>query len=271
MEIYDGNKRDTNNFCSTSFLQINSCGVQVKYENEMHILRKKGRCDYHILFVCEGECQVFYEKKMNIIKMGGFVFYPPNMRQEYILNKKTKTIWLHFNGYEVENILLEAKISFGIHQIPYSSIFEKMFLQLIAEHNNQLNISNEKGLLLTILFDLGKSINRVYTTENKISECIKFITTHYNTNISISELAASCNLSNSRFYHLFKTVTQMSPYKYQQELRINNAKLMLSSTNLSVSEISIQLGYGDPLYFSRLFKRKTGKSPMEFRKIHAGE
>ncbi len=270
MEIYDGDKRDKNNFGSSSFLQLNSCGIQIKYDNEMHILRKKGRCDYHILFVCDGDCQVFYEDMYYILKKGNIVLYPPDMPQEYILNKNAKSIWLHFNGFEVENILSEAQIGFGVHYIAHSPLLEKMLLQLITEHTNKTEITNEKGLLLSFLFNLGKTINNNFQTDKKISDCIRFITTHYNTDITIEELAKSCNLSESRFAHLFKAEIGTSPHLYQQELRINNAKLLLSSTKLSVSEICTQSGYTDPLYFSRIFKRKVGLSPMEYRKLYYG-
>lgn len=268
MKLYDGDKRDTNNFASTSFLQINSCGVQIRDDSEMYILRKKGRCDYHMLFICDGDCQIFYADKPYTLKKGNIVFYPPNVRQKYILNKNAKSIWLHFNGFEVENILSDAKISFGVHKISYSPLLEKMLLQLIAEHNNKSEITNEKGLLLSFLFSLGKTINNDYCTESKLSDCIRFITTHYNINIPVNELAKSCNLSESRFLHIFKTATGMSPHLYQQELRLNNAMLLLSSTKLSVSEISTQSGYSDPLYFSRIFKRKTGMSPMKYREFY---
>ncbi len=143
-----------------------------------------------------------------------------------------------------------------------------MLFQLLTEHNSKLSVTNEKGLLLSILYNLGKTINDDICNKNEIYNCIELITSNYCTNISVEELASYCNLSKSRFLHLFKKITQTSPVAFQQELRIDNAKLLLSSTQLSISDISFRCGYDDPLYFSRLFKKKTGISPKEYRKIY---
>ena len=130
------------------------------------------------------------------------------------LCKNSKSIWIHFNGFEAEHILTEAKINCGIHHTAHSLLFEKMLLQVVSEHNNNLEITNEKGLLLSFLFELGKTINNNYYPKDSISKCISFITTHYNVNISIDELAKSCNLSKSRFLHLFKATLDISPHTY---------------------------------------------------------
>lgn len=57
----------------------------------------------------------------------------------------------------------------------------------------------------------------------------------------------------------------MPPHAYQQTLRIQNCKVLLTSTQLSVAEISEQAGYNDPLYFSRIFKKRVGVSPKVYR------
>ena len=94
---------------------------------------------------------------------------------------------------------------------------------------------------------------------------ISFMITHYNTEISVQELAKSCNLSPSRFMHLFKEHTGQSCSAYLQSLRISNSLSLLTSTQLSITEICLQVGYSDPLYFSRVFTKHTGISPKKYR------
>ena len=189
----------------------------------------------------------------------------------YIDYEDTKKIWLHFTGRNVEEILKEAHLSYGVHRIGHSPIVEKMFVQLIAEHNKKAFVSTEKGMLLSILYLLGRLINHTDTTNDKLNESITFITTHYNSEISIKELATSCNLSQSRFMYLFKEQTGMAPHAYQQTLRIQNCMTLLTSTQLSISDISEMSGYQDPLYFSRVFKKMVGMSPRQYRKQYASE
>lgn len=264
MKIHIGKLLDTTDIDSNSYLQINSCGVQLQSQQGKLTYRKQGRCDYHIIYIIEGACEVEYDGKMTLLKHG-FVLYPPHMSQRYIEQKNTRKLWIHFNGYNVEEILKEAKLSYGVHHVPPSPICEKLFLQLVVEHNQKTDISNEKGLLLTFLNTLGKSVNNIQTTNKKIEAAISFITMHYNTEISIKELAESCNLSQSRFMYLFKEKVGQSPHSYQQMLRINNSIALLTSTQLSITDICMQAGYTDPLYFSRIFKKYTGISPKQYR------
>ena len=264
MEIYNGDLLDTTNMDSSSFLQINSCGIQLPSQRQLITYRKKGRVDYHVLYIAAGRCKIEYEGITHLIRQG-FVLYPPNVSQMYIEYEGTRKIWLHFTGYQVEEILREACLPYGVHATSHSPLIEKMFVQLVTEHSQKMAISNEKGLLLSILYTLGKLVNHANTTNDKINETITFITTHYNTKISIQELAASCSLSQSRFMYLFKKQTGMAPHAYQQALRIQNCMTLLTSTQLRISDICELSGYQDPLYFSRIFKKMTGMAPSQYR------
>jgi len=72
-------------------------------------------------------------------------------------------------------------------------------------------------------------------------------------------------VSYSNFRKLFKEYTGISPAMYQQDLRLQRAKEMLSTTNLSIKEIAYRLNFESPDYFSCKFKVKTGQKPSEFR------
>ena len=78
--------------------------------------------------------------------------------------------------------------------------------------------------------------------------------------------AAAHNLSEGWFIQNFKQYTNSTPAQYLLSLRIHNAKVLLESTNYNVTEISNIIGYENPLYFSRIFKKQTGFSPSEYRK-----
>lgn len=264
MYLYNGDLKDISNLKSSSFLQINSCGIQLPTTHQLTTLRKKGRVDYHIIYIASGQCEIEYEGKIHLLKQG-FVLYPPNVLQKYTEYEDTKKMWLHFTGNNIEEILADAKLGYGVHPISPSPIIEKMFIQLAAEHNQRPNVSNEKGLLLSLLYTLGKLLNSVGTTNDRINETVTFITTHYNSEISIKELADSCNLSQSRYMYLFKEQTGMAPHAFQQTLRIKNCMTLLSSTRLSIADICELSGYHDPLYFSRVFRKYVGVSPRQYR------
>jgi AraC-like DNA-binding protein len=79
-------------------------------------------------------------------------------------------------------------------------------------------------------------------------------------------MADFCNLSEGYFSHHFKESVGIAPIKYLTNLRMEKAKFLLSESDLSVSAIAWSLGYGDLLYFSRIFKKIVGESPTIYRK-----
>ena len=81
------------------------------------------------------------------------------------------------------------------------------------------------------------------------------------------KLASNLNMSYSYFRKEFKKRTGTSPNQYFQDLKIKSAKNMLFSSNLSVKEICFQLGYSSPEYFTNLFKKHVGKTPVEYREF----
>ena len=94
----------------------------------------------------------------------------------------------------------------------------------------------------------------------------RYFQEHYNEDINIEEYALSRNMSVSYFLKKFKEVTTKSPMQYILGIRINNAVSLLESTDYNVTEISTIIGYDNPLYFSRIFKKQKGVSPSDYRK-----
>lgn len=90
---------------------------------------------------------------------------------------------------------------------------------------------------------------------------------HLFSDLRLEHLAKLCNLSLSSFKREFKKVYSDSPTNYIIEKRIEKSKELLSHTEMPISEIAYETGFQDPLYFTRLFKKKTGESPSSFRNI----
>lgn len=84
--------------------------------------------------------------------------------------------------------------------------------------------------------------------------------------MTVDSMAKYCDQSVSDFSRKFKVLTGMSPKAYLHNLLLDRAKVLLSTTNKSVKQISGELGYTDSLYFSRFFKKYSGASPMQYRK-----
>lgn len=91
------------------------------------------------------------------------------------------------------------------------------------------------------------------------------VQTHLYSNISIVQLAQLCHMSLSSFKREFVKVYGDSPKNYINRQRLLRAKQLLAVSEESIAEIAYQVGYSDPAYFSRLFKRSFGQAPSELR------
>ncbi len=104
-----------------------------------------------------------------------------------------------------------------------------------------------------------------------IRQAKEFIERHYmEPNLSLIDIASRVNLSPSHFSTIFSQETQQTFKDYLTEIRIRKAKELLRTTVLRATDISCQVGYNDPHYFSFTFKKNTGLSPTEFRFQVAG-
>ena len=82
---------------------------------------------------------------------------------------------------------------------------------------------------------------------------------------SLEDIADFTCLSASRLGHLFRDEVGMTITQWRDDQRVSRAKQLLVTTNYSVNRIGRVVGYTDPLYFSRVFKRKSGVSPKLYR------
>ena len=89
-------------------------------------------------------------------------------------------------------------------------------------------------------------------------------------NLNLRQFAVDQYTAYSYFRKMFKRYTGVAPHQYHLELKIMRAKEMLLSDNKSIKEISFELGFESIHYFSRLFKKKTGLNPTDWRKKFIG-
>ena len=94
---------------------------------------------------------------------------------------------------------------------------------------------------------------------------------HFSEEIGQEQLVVQSGLTKRTLHRRFKEATGISPSAYLQKLRLSQSTELLKSTDLSVSEIALRCGYGDPDYYSRLFKKHYQLSPSDFRRSVRGK
>ena len=98
-----------------------------------------------------------------------------------------------------------------------------------------------------------------------MEKAIHYFNENYYRDIKIEDYARQQHMSTCWFIRSFKRYNGLTPMQYILNLRITNAKTLLRTTTYSVAEVAAIVGYDNPLYFSRLFKKQTGLPPSEFR------
>jgi len=148
--------------------------------------------------------------------------------------------------------------------------FDALFREFILRQPGYEEMT--AALFTGILIHLGRFVQEgapdAHETRlrSQLAQTAIHIHNHYTSDISISQLAAMENLSERRYHEVFHEAFGTSPGNYITDLRIANASRLLQDTNLSVAQIAQACGYKDSLYFSRLFRKKTGMSPLAYRK-----
>lgn len=129
-----------------------------------------------------------------------------------------------------------------------------------------LRASHALAHLLVVLIEKNHETSAPNSdTTEKIGEAIIYMSEHLDESVAISALARLASLSPRYFSSLFKQQTGCAPREYLHLLRIHRACQLLNSTELSIKQIASQVGYQDPLHFSRQFRAFQGLSPTQYR------
>ncbi len=259
-------------------LRILSAGTyQLHTWPKLPTWRPKGRVDWQLVYVSAGEGHFILGGKDVTVPAGNMVLYQPKQEQRYyFLGTDRSQYWfVHFTGRQVKNILKKYEIpldGYIIHtglSYEYEDLFRKMRDELTecAWGYEEVLTYHLRELLITMNRRIHEGTPRIAGfVQNEIDRAKDYFREHYNEDISIEQYAASRNMSTSWFNKCFRSAVGESPLRYILLLRIRNAQALLETTDGTISEISRIVGYENPMYFSRIFRKEKGLSPLKYRK-----
>lgn len=258
--------------CQEVPLRINSCGYEIIEEEEYCRERLTGQDDYLLLYLHKGVIKLKMLDKTEIIKEGSVFLYKPHEMQYYKYSPHSEGYWIHFTGNAVEQVLSKYSINQRIYNIgqrnELCSILRSTIIELQLRKHNYEKIINNYFRSILLLIDRYHLEDKTDEYNNKIDLLIVALYENCKETWSIAKMAKVCSLSESTFQHQFKARFNLSPIQYLTKIRIEKAKLMMGNSRENIVTIAKKVGYQDPLYFSRIFKKHEGISPKQFIKIN---
>lgn len=260
-------------------ISVNSAGrYKIITQKAFETVRPAGRVDFQLLYIAKGAAHFQIDGEMQRLKEGTVVLYFPEESQCYLyqLQDEPDVYWVHFTGFDVENVLANAGFpNSGVYDIgvqpEFSLLFKKMIRELQLKKPNYHALCNLYWQELLTLFCRYRICGTQTAPAERsfIEQAIIDFHQSYASPIQVQDYAQQLNVSACWFIRCFKRYTGVTPQRYITEIRISKAKELLYSTALSCTEIALNVGYSDPLYFSRMFKQQTGISPKEYRSLVA--
>jgi AraC-like DNA-binding protein len=239
----------------------------------------KGRIlsEYQMLYQPEGE-GIFNSKHIKDaeIKAGDLFLLFPGEWHTYrpLPDTGWKSYWIGFKGKNMDDRVKAGFMSaeHPIYHVGYSGdiikLYDEAYTTAVEEAAySQQTLAGIVNHLIGLMYSLERNIilNKDREHVEMINRGRALIREAIEENLTIQQIADEIGVSYSNFRKLFKEYTGISPAMYQQDLRLQRAKEMLSTTNLSIKEIAYRLNFESPDYFSCKFKVKTGQKPSEFR------
>ena len=264
-KIYDGALRDKYDRASEKPLVVNSIGLHK--DGRLTVVREKGRLDYHLIYVKEGQLYVEYEGGEYILEKGGFVIYTPGQRQYYSGRPECERYWIHFTGTQTEQMLSEWGFTGGIYEADENRTVYDIFGEIIEQYiipseKSEIKIS---VLLQTLFMRLYESVNSKEYINPAVSGLVKYVNNNCRENIDVKKYADNAGMSEESYCHLFRKSIGVPLHKSITQVRLKEARRLLKYSSESISQIAYSVGYDDPLYFSRIFKKYYGVPPKFIR------
>ena len=241
----------------------------------------KGRVlnEYQLLYITEG-VGVFnsLHAKDVALKAGNlFLLFPGEWHSYHPTGKQGwKCYWIGFKGKNVDDRVKMGFLAIDkpIYNVGFSADIVRLYEEAYKRAQEEAPYSQQilAGIvnhLVGLMYALERNIesSEDHTRVDMINHARLRIRETLEADITIQQIAKELGTSYSNFRKLFKEFTGISPSLYQQDLRLQRAKELLSSTSLSIKEIAYRLRFESPDYFSSKFKIKTGMKPSEFRNI----
>ncbi len=269
----DLNDKDNNFADSSAYLQVNCAGRAVYGGSVGRSVRQ----DYYLIYLVKGEIAVRAPAVGRNMRSGDLLIFAAGTPFDYsgIADGELIYYWVHFTGYAAGQLIESCGIGLNtVEKVGLSAEIPEIFSDLFNAFTRMDSLTelDKSRVLMQLLITLGRHHTQIADGTGSLSRggaairrSISYIHDNISLPLTVESLSEREYMSSSRYRELFRAVTGISPKDYIINLRINIACEMLSRAEMSVGEIAAAVGFSDGRYFSRIFMRRIGKTPTEYR------
>jgi len=247
-----------------------------------HVMRRDTHDDWLILYCIDGQAKLETQEGVFDVKGGDLVMLPCGVPHAYQADNEApwSIYWTHFLGEEAGMLMdgLGWSGASPIHSIGVRPVLVSGFRQIIELMNSTSEYSMEAFIhagshlrnMLTYLIMITSGAVRKSVDKQFLERVDTLMQDHIDSRLTLEILARHTGMSKSHFCHKYRTLAGQSPMDRFTCLKMQKACLLLDTSMARVAEIASQIGYEDPYYFSRIFKKIQGCSPRQYRRSNKG-
>lgn len=218
----------------------------------------------------------FADRPDQVVSDGSTAFVAPRIRHFVELPVRTVSWWAHFeiSLYGIIDVFTLVQVPEEFHgslarrlgALCHSIAHSREGLDSFGSALHYQSLCHQFASTLLQVASPNPDAFHQWSSLERIRPVLHYMRDHLADPVDRDILARKLNVSPQWFHTVFSQVMGEPPMAYLNRLRIAKASRLLIATTHSVSEISQMTGFSDPLYFSRLFKKKTGSSPLAYRR-----
>ena len=244
-----------------------------------------------VILVREGRMYMLINGEVVVVRAGDFILIPPKQIHSFFAINAESCLYIYiFFGEDIftnSRFIIDKFINQIIFNkdVDYYHIINNARLNGIINSIYDLNARKEESYQLNIIGHLHCLLSEIYIffprngpqKDNKQGEMLpllrrmmKYIYRHYDEKLNIDDIASSVHISRSRCFSLFRKYAQQSPTNFVNEYRLTMAQHLLRNSHESIAEVAFSCGFSHQSYFTELFSRKFGCTPLQYRKGRCG-
>jgi len=231
----------------------------------------------HILMVLSGNMVFYQGEKKHEAKPGCIIFLPKNSTIRWEVRKETDMLQIQFKDpIDIDRYGELATIFGPLQETIFSIDGGRDFLDQVKQRLTLAELSDIKNVMhsITAMYIMEAALKKFHEqsesrheqqNSNSLSRCVNYIERNIDKEITLEKISRNSYLGISRVSQLFRKGLGMSPMQYVAKRKAEVAERMLAEGNASVNEVASTLGFNSVSYFSRFFKRQTGKLPSTIK------